>query len=244
MDRLRNVLSGNHLVDQLKALKRAQDGEKLDSQEVNAMAKLYQRVVANVPPETLAEAHEEALSSLKPEQRQLLLAEFQKAHTDPRQAFRAADLDQDGVDDSPQRISTLTQQAQQQQPDILGELLRTAASNPAVQAAIAAMVGALLKQLLGNVLGGALGGGGGQPQSQPANNPGKIPTQQQPIPMPQQQTPQQQPMPGSGEPTQPMGGSLNDILGQVLGSSAGSAILGSLLQQVIAGGGTSGQRSR
>lgn len=245
MDRLRNLLSAQGLVGQLQALHKAQTGQQLNQHELQAVGQLYEHAVATMSPDERIQANEKALAALSPDQRQQLVAQFQEANDDPKQAFSAPELGQGGDPASPRQMAALAVQAQQQQPDIFSSLIQAALKNPAVQAAIVGIITTMLQQMLG----GALGGGGQQtqprqptfpmPQQQPQQPTFPAPQQQQPtFPMPQQPTQQQ--------PTQQQqgGGGLGDILGQILGGGSGggsggggnASILGPLLQQILAGG--------
>lgn len=125
--------------------------DNLDQQQVSA---LYQRLVQAAPPEVVARAHEAALQQLPPEQQAQIVAQFRRAHDDPNQAFRDAGFDGDDGTATPARIGTLAQGAQQQQPDLLGGIIGSLASDPAMRSAFAGVAAMIVKQMLSGPQGG------------------------------------------------------------------------------------------
>lgn len=117
----------------------------------------------HAPPDVVAQAHEEAFSRLPQQEQQRIIDQFRRANDDPSQSFQYPGFNQGQGQFSPRDMGGMFQQAQRQQPDLLGQIMGPggAMSNPMAKMAMAGVAAMVAGKLMGSPGsgGGILGGG-------------------------------------------------------------------------------------
>lgn len=166
VDILKNIFSGgtpDNYEQRHQQYQQGYQGGNYDHLDDNDVFDRYQRTMQHAPPDVVAQAHEEAFRRLPPQEQQRIIDQFHRANDDPNQRFQYPGFNQGQGQFGPRDMGNMVQQAQQQQPDLLSQIMGPggAMSNPMAKMAMAGVAAMVAGKLMGapGSGGGILGGG-------------------------------------------------------------------------------------
>lgn len=165
MDVLQKIFSGGNPDNHEQRYQQYQTGygnNNFDDLDDNDVADRYQRTMQHAPPEVVSQAHAEAFQRLPPDQQRALVEQFRQVSNDPQQPFNYG-FGGGQRDYNPQNVGQMFQQAQRQQPDLIGQIMGPGGimSNPMAKMAMAGVTAYAASKIMGGgPLGGSRGGGG------------------------------------------------------------------------------------
>lgn len=94
-----------------------------DSISDEEAARRYRELLRHAPPEAQEEANEYAFSQMDPQERRRMAQGFRRVHDDPSNPFQGYAFDNEEEAASPRNLGRMMKHADEQAPDLLGQLL-------------------------------------------------------------------------------------------------------------------------